>query len=146
MEPSRKPFTSNHTGHDLALGALIIGLAGCTHVAPVRNPSSYVASEAPNRVWVKRSHDRVQMEAPRVSGDTLFGFVDGRFQELALTGSEQVEARVPARGRTWGLAFALTGVTAAVVANLFSHQSAKNGTGANTDCSGDADEPSGITC
>jgi hypothetical protein len=148
MENALRLLRTRSLAPGVAAGALMLGVTGCTHVTRVQNPAAYVSSEAPNRVWLKRANSgtRVQVEAPRLAGDTLFGFVAGRFEEIPLAETEWVQARRPATGRTLGLVFAMTGVGAAMVANFFMHQSSTNGTPVKPDCSGDEDEPSGISC
>jgi len=85
-------------------------LAACHTMQPVQ-PSALTAG-AVGSVWVtKTDHSTVVLQAPRVTGDTLTGFVDGAFREMPLSETTRLAMRIPARGRTVAV-----GVTAGVTA------------------------------
>jgi hypothetical protein len=67
----------------------------------------------PATVRVTRTDDAVvEVAAPKLVGDRLGGFVDGKYQVLEFSDVKQMEMRVPARGRTFALVGA--GVVGAV--------------------------------
>ena len=101
-----------------ALVLLLAPLAACTTVVPVHGPRDYISASRPSRIWVKRTDNRVMMvDAPRLLGDTLTGFVDGVYQETLLTDVREVSTRRPAPRRTMLLVggMVVVGATAAAV-------------------------------
>ena len=90
----------------------VVGMLATTacHTMKVVRQSDLTAGTV-GAVWVTRS-DRsiVVFHAPRVTGDTIEGFIDGSFSELPLSQTTKLEMRMPARGRTVAV-----GVTAGVV-------------------------------
>jgi hypothetical protein len=75
----------------------------------------YLRIEHPSRIWITRSDNTVvKMQAPKVLGDTLVGYVNGEFQEIQLSQTKMVQAKRPQSGRT-ALAIAV-GVVGVVVA------------------------------
>jgi hypothetical protein len=101
------------------LASLLIPLTACTTVVPVSGPRDYISASHPSRVWVKRNDNRVMMvEAPRLLGDTLTGFVDGVYQETLLSDVREVSTRRPAPRRTVFLVGGMVVVGAAAFAVL----------------------------
>ena len=101
------------------LVSLVVLLAGaaCTLVAPVKPPFRYVEAARPQRVWITRTDgSELVVGAPRLVGDTLFGFEGVKFHEIPLASIHQLRAAKSAPVRTAGLAI---GVSVAFVAAYF---------------------------
>ena len=103
-----------------AIAVLLIATTGCTTFGPV--PAQYfVAAKRPPQVWVTEVDGRVEvLERPSFAGDTLTGFVDNHFRQLAPDRIRLVNARRAAPGRTAALvigAVAVVGVGAVLVRN-----------------------------
>lgn len=63
----------------------------------------------PSRVWVTRADQSVtEVSGPQVFGDTLVGYVNGAFQELATAEVTRLAMRRPARAKTIALIAAST--------------------------------------
>jgi hypothetical protein len=57
------------------------------------------------RVWVTGADQTtVVLHGPRVNGDTLGGFVDGKYREMLLSDARTIQQRTAAPGRTAALA------------------------------------------
>jgi hypothetical protein len=83
--------------------------SACHTMQPV-SPSELTAG-AIGAVWVTRSdRSMVVLQAPRVTGDTLAGFVDGAFREMPLSQATKLTVEKAARTRTLVLGVT-TGVT-----------------------------------
>lgn len=90
--------------------SLMVSLTGCSTLRPIAAPRQYITTERPARIWVTREDgSRVAMDTPRLLGDTLVGWVDGRYVEILLPDRSQVLGRQPAAGRT---VFLISGVVA----------------------------------
>jgi hypothetical protein len=89
--------------------------AACATVQPVREPARFIGQTSPDVVHVTfKNHAKVKITQPRVSGDTLYGSVDGVSTTVAapLSHIELIEALQRDRGRTTWLIVA-TGVIGA---------------------------------
>ena len=73
--------------HRVATAALVLGIAGataCTKVQQVR-PTQFIPEHSPDLVWVTHLDNTVlQVERPKVSGDTLHGVRRGTADTLAI--------------------------------------------------------------
>jgi hypothetical protein len=81
-------------------------------------PAAHVNSaDLPPRIWVT-SVDRstVILDAPRVSGDTLAGWVSGQYHEMLLSQTKTIETREPAPTRT---ALLVTATSLVALGGLF---------------------------
>ena len=88
--------------------AILAACTACTVVAPVQSPFKYVAGQQPQRIWITRTDgSTMAVNAPRVAGDTLFGFEGVKFHEIPLETIYQVRAVQSAPTRTAGLAIGL---------------------------------------
>src|SRR5262245_53820716 len=75
-------------------------LAGCTTFGPV-SAREYLPIQHPSNIWITKSDNSVvKMQAPKLLGDTLVGYVNGEFQEMRLSQTKQIQAKRPAPGRT----------------------------------------------
>lgn len=101
--------------------ALIVPLIACSTLQPVATPQQFIPASRPNRIWVTQSDNSTLMfEAPRLLGDTLAGFVGGRYQEVLLPEVRWMGVRQPAPRRTTVLVASLVVVGAGLIAMLAS--------------------------
>ena len=115
--------------------ALLSLAAGCHNRAGVGYPASYVERNGPTRLWVTPvDGSELLFNGPGVHGDTLTGFVNGRFVELPLSQVKFVEATELAPAQTAALASA--GAMAAVALVVALTTAPKSG-GSNTFCEGE---------
>jgi hypothetical protein len=68
-------------------------MTACYAVGPVRAPSAYIAANEPPEVWVVTGDSLVHVERPQVLGDTLAGFFEGDYREIALAAVSEVRVR-----------------------------------------------------
>jgi hypothetical protein len=81
--------------------ALVLGFGGCHSPQDLGYPGHYINANAPMRVWVTQPNDSVIIvNGPKMSGDTLAGFVSGRYRELAPSQVKFVKAMLPDHVRT----------------------------------------------
>lgn len=88
------------TGLGVALTLMVLSTISChttktftVEMAPAKNP-----------VWLTLSDQTVAIVyGPKIYGDKLVGFVDGKYQEFPIDDVKEVQAREPARGRTMAL-------------------------------------------
>jgi hypothetical protein len=98
------------------LAATVAGTA-CHSLAPLTWDE--IEGIRPSRVWVTRADASVvEVSGPQVFGDTLVGYIDGEFQEMATADLRRAVVRRPARAKTIGLAVAGTAVSAALIVML----------------------------
>jgi hypothetical protein len=98
---------------------LIVPLAACSTLQPVATPQQFIPTAQPTRIWVTRSdNSTLMLEAPRLLGDTLVGFVGGRYQEMLLPQVRWMGVRQPAPRRTTLLVAGLVVVGAGLLAVL----------------------------
>jgi hypothetical protein len=103
-----------------AMPLAAVALVGCYAMSPVPSPREYIAAREPSLVMVTRADGSVvPVEGPSVKGDSLMGFVNGRYQFVGrLTDVRTVTARRPAKGRTallaGGAAVTLVGLAIAL--------------------------------
>jgi len=96
-----------------------VPLAACSTLQPVATPRQFIPAAQPTRIWVTRSdNSTLMLEAPRLLGDTLVGFVGGRYQEMLLPQVRWMGVRQPAPRRTTVLVAGLVVVSAGLLAVL----------------------------
>jgi len=102
----------------VALMPLIPLATACTAVATVRRPAQFIASKAPQIVWVTTAdNSQVALLSPRVRADTLGGLADGvHYVEMPLSTVQSMRARQPAVRRTLFLVGGLTLAVASIAA------------------------------
>jgi hypothetical protein len=118
--------------------ALFVALTApaCTTVQPVAEYTHFISAEEPQKVWITRTdHAEMEVGAPRVLGDTLFGFRGTEFQEIPLETITQVRAVRPAPGRTVALA-----LSAAVVVGAAYWTMNSKGGGGSSNCTGNEED------
>ena len=75
-------------------------VVACTTFGPV-SPTSFIMARKPPDVWVIRADSSViHLYRPKFLGDTLTGFVDGKYHTVQPRELQGVKARRPAPGRT----------------------------------------------
>ncbi|HUL49826.1 MAG TPA: hypothetical protein VLT79_07440 [Gemmatimonadales bacterium] len=120
----------------LVAGLVAFTAAACTTVKPVAEYAHFISAEEPQKVWITRSdHTEIEIGAPRVVGDTLFGFRGTDFQEIPLETITQVRAVRPAHGRTAALA-----LSAAVVVGTAYWTMNSKGSGGSSNCTGNEED------
>jgi hypothetical protein len=100
------------------LGILLSSIA-CATLQPLREPAQFIAKENPEVVYVTyKNRSVVGVARPRVSGDSLFGTVQGQPAPLAvpLSNVERIEAVRPDGKRT---ALLIAGLTAFTVTSIY---------------------------
>ena len=101
--------------------ALIVPLVACTALRPVTTPQQFIATAHPDRVWITQAdNSTLLLEAPRLLGDTLVGFVGGRYQELLLPQVRRVDVRQSAPMRTAFVVAGVIGIGALLISVLAS--------------------------
>lgn len=91
-------------------GTAVLVSAAC-HTMRTVEPSRLI-SYSIDRVWVTGSDQTtVILHAPRVTGDTLAGFVDGNYREMLLADTKTIKQRVGSPGRTTALGVIIGAVT-----------------------------------
>lgn len=119
---------------------LIAPLTACTTLQPVATPQQFIPTARPARIWVTQSNNATLLfEAPRLLGDTLAGFVGGRYQELLLPEVRWIGYRQPAPRRTTVLVASLVVVGAGLIAML-----ASSGPGGGPSSGEDPSNPSSL--
>jgi hypothetical protein len=105
----------------MGCAVLLAALAGaaCHTMKPVS--LAQLNAIKPDRAWVTEGdHSVILVSAPQVVGDTLVGYVNGKYEEMPTSQFKQVIVQRPATSRTvllvaviaagfGGMAFALTG-------------------------------------
>jgi hypothetical protein len=97
------PITMKRSGwmRPAVCAVLIASLAGCSTLRPVTTPQEFIPAARPDRIWVTRAdNSKLMMEGPRLLGDTLVGWVAGRYQEILLPETRFMSVRQPAPKRT----------------------------------------------
>jgi hypothetical protein len=116
-----------------------LGSSACSTLQPVTTPQQFIPTARPDRVWVTRTdNSKVMVEGPRLLGDTLVGFVAGRYEEMLLPEARWMQVRQPAPRRTAFLVAGLVLVGAGLVYLL-----ASNGPGGGQPMNEDPSVPGG---
>jgi hypothetical protein len=102
---------------------------GCTTIAPVSSPGTYIASKQPRTVWLYRGdHSVARVNGPRMVGDTVVGSVNGQYAEIPLKDVTRVTAMQTSMGKTVALAAVGGAATIAVLVVVLS----KGGSGSGS--------------
>ena len=90
-------------------------LVGC-HSMRQLTPEEVGSARTLDRIWVTRADQSVLLvNAPEVRGDTLVGFVDGKYQEMPLSQAVTLKVRERDPGRTAALVGGAAGATVAAL-------------------------------
>lgn len=119
---------------------LIASLSACSTLQPVTTPREFIPAARPDRIWVTTNDNaKLLVEAPRLLGDTLVGFVGGRYEEILLPDTRWVGVRQSAPRRT---AFLVAGVV--VLGASLAYLLMSNGAGGGAPASEDPSVPGGL--
>ncbi len=99
---------------------LLFSFLSCTTLRPVGDANVYLANSRPGHIWVRTIDETWVVEAPRLIGDTLVGFVDGEYREFLPGAVREVRVREPAPRRTVFLTAGMIAVGAFLIATLAS--------------------------
>lgn len=97
------------------LPAILLGATGCVTLLPVRDPAQFIPTSHPQVVFVTYvNRTRMYVTQPRVSGDSLFGTMQGQSNTVAVPLSQVrlIEAVQHSRKRTIWMIAALAVATA----------------------------------
>jgi hypothetical protein len=99
-----------------AAGVLLLSMAACTSLQPVKEPTGYFARKAPSFVVVttvdsEESQDPIVLQRPQLQAGTLVGLSDGETVSLPISRIRTVRAVQRDRKLT---AFALLGAAVGV--------------------------------
>lgn len=118
----------------------VFAAGACSTMRPVSTPQQFIPSARPDRVWVTRAdNSRMALDGPRLLGDTLVGFVGGRYEEILLPDTRWIGVRQAAPRRT----MLLVAGTVALGAGLL-YLLAGNGLGGGTSSNEDPSNPSSL--
>ena len=93
--------------------AVTLAAAACHTMQPLTNQE--INSLRPANAWVTDHEESVFLiNGPQAYGDTIVGYVDGKFRELPRTEVKQVAVRRPARAKTIALIAASTAAAAGI--------------------------------
>ena len=119
--------------------AITVSSAACHTMSPVTFGD--LGMMQPAQVWVTRADQSVVIvSGPRTFGDTLVGYVNGRFEEMPATGVQKLVVRRRSSGKTAALIVSgAFGVAA--IAYLISSTGDYNDPQALLDCEDDPYQP-----
>jgi hypothetical protein len=114
---------------------ILVSLTACSTMQPVEQPRAFLESRTPSVIWLSKSSDRtmVAIDAPKLVGDSIVGFVEGEYTEIPLVDVKAMQARQYSRKKTTAF---LIGAGAVVVGLTFLIQ---GGHGANPEMDGEDD-------
>ena len=94
----------------ICAGLLALTLLGCHKMARVPSaPAEYINSKRPPLIDVTLTDgSRVRIAGPQIAGDTLVGFVKGRYHETPLAAVTDMRALQPAPAQTISVIVATT--------------------------------------
>ncbi len=77
-------------------------MTACTSMQPVAQPREFMTSRQPAVVWLAKSSEpnMFVLDAPKLMGDSIVGFVEGEYMEIALGQVRAMQAKQYSRGRT----------------------------------------------
>jgi len=112
------------TRHAARTALAVAAMLAATACHTMKEVQAYqLTAGAVGAVWVtKNDHSTVILHAPRVTGDTIAGFIDGAFSELPLSETTKLVMRAPDRGRTVAIGVT-TGVTLLAAMIYFENRS-----------------------
>ena len=98
---------------------VLLGSVGCATLQPLREPAQFIAKENPKVIYVTyKNRSVVGVAQPRVSGDSLFGTLQGQPAPVAvpLSHIQSIEAIQPDGKRT---ALLIAGLTVFTVGGVY---------------------------
>ena len=114
---------------------MLVTLTACSTMQPVAQPREFMATRQPSVVWVSKASEpnMLVLDAPKLIGDSIVGFIEGEYTEIAMGQIRAMQARQYSRGRT--TAFAVGAVATVIGAFLL----IQGGHGANPELDGEDD-------
>lgn len=93
---------------------LLLMMTACSTMQPVAQPRDFLEANRPAVVWVSKSSDQTMLalNAPQLVGDSIVGFVEGEYSEIALSQIRAMQARQYSRGRTTAFVVGAAALTA----------------------------------
>jgi hypothetical protein len=98
---------------------VLLSSVGCATLQPLREPAQYIAKENPKVIYVTyKNRSVVGVAQPRVSGDSLYGTLQGQPARIAvpLSAVQLIEAIQPDGKRT---ALLIAGLTVFTVGGVY---------------------------
>jgi len=98
---------------------VLLSSVGCATLRPLREPAQYIAKENPKVIYVTyKNRSVVGVAQPRVSGDSLYGTLQGQPARIAvpLSAVQLIEAVQPDGKRT---ALLIAGLTVFTVGGVY---------------------------
>ena len=110
-------------------------VTACSSMQPVAQPREFLQARQPAVVWLSKDADQtmVAVDAPRLLGDSIVGFVEGEYTEIPIASVRSMQAKQYSRSKT--VTF-LVGVAAATAALIFV---VAGGTGSGEDMNSEDD-------
>jgi hypothetical protein len=61
--------------------ALMLMMTACSTMQPVAQPRDFLEARSPSVIWLSKSSDPnlVALDGPKLMGDSIVGFIEGRF-------------------------------------------------------------------
>ena len=114
---------------------MLVLVTACSSMQPVAQPREFLQSRQPSVVWLSQESQQtmVSVDAPRLIGDSIVGFVEGEYVEIPITSVRGMQARQYSRGRTAAFIVGLVGVAVAMLVVV------SGGIGANPEMDGEDD-------
>lgn len=100
----------------VALPMLLL-VTACSTMQPVAQPREFLQTRQPSVVWLSRDSEQtmLSMDAPRLIGDSIVGFVEGEYMEIPLASVKGMQAKQYSRARTTGFMIGLAGLAVAAL-------------------------------
>lgn len=126
---------NSKTPRRVVAGLLLISVTACTSMQPVAQPREFMQMRRPPVVWVSQGTEigMMAVESPKLEGDSLVGFVEGEYTEIAMNSVKSMQAKQYSRKTT---ALFAVGVSAVLATLLFV---VKGGSGSGQDMTGEED-------
>jgi hypothetical protein len=82
--------------------ALMLMMTACSTMQPVAQPRDFLEARSPSVIWLSKSSDPnlVALDGPKLMGDSIVGFIEGEYTEIALSQIKQIQAKQYSRSRT----------------------------------------------
>jgi hypothetical protein len=81
---------------------LLVMMTACSTMQPVAQPRDFLLTRQPAVIWLSKSSDQtmVAVDAPKLLGDSIVGFVEGDYVEIPIKDVKSMQARQYSRSRT----------------------------------------------
>lgn len=108
---------------------MLIMVTACSTMQPVAQPQEFLRTRQPSVVWLSQEsrQSMISVDAPRLIGDSIVGFVEGEYVEIHIASVKGMQARQYSRSRTTAFVLGIVGVAAVMALTV------GGGLGANHD-------------